>query len=100
MSTQQTKLSPQMCAVLRIITADQFLSDAVFRFINIQNDSIEWELIFSLDLDLGHRAAIEFANMVWNDRLKPDSQLFEDALSMSPELQRACLKALGMRWEL
>ncbi len=94
------KLSPQMCAVLRIVTAEQFLSDAVFRYINIQNDSIDWEPIFSLDLGTGFRAAIDIAYAVWTDRLKPGSQLFEDSLSMSPELQRACLKAIGIRWGL
>jgi hypothetical protein len=104
MSSQKTieipvgKLSPQMCAVLPIITADQFLSDAVFRHIDIQNDSIEWDPIFSLNLGTGFRAAIQFAYAAWTDRIKPDSQLFEDALSMDPELQRACLKAIGMRW--
>lgn len=104
MSSQQTieipvgKLSPQMCAVLRIITAEQLLSDAVFRFINIQDDSIDWDAIFSLDLGASYLAAIQFAYAVWTDRLKPDSHLFEDALSMSPELRRACLKAIGIRW--
>ena len=105
MSTQQTisvpvgKLSPQMCAVLRIFTTEQFLSDAVFRFVNIQSDSIDWEPIFSLDLGAGYRAAIQFAYAVWTDQLKPNSQLFEDALSMSPELQKSCLKAFGIRWD-
>ena len=106
MSSQQTiqvpvgKLSPQMCAVLRIITAEQVLSDAVFRYIDIQNDRIEWEPIFSLDLGTGFRAAIQFAYAVWTDQLKPGNQLFEDSLNMSPELQRACLKAVGIRWGL
>lgn len=87
-----------MCAVLRIVTAEQHLSDAVFRFINIQSDSIDWEPILKLDLGSGNRAAILIAYAVWTDQLKPDSQLFEDALSMTPDLKRACLKALGIRW--
>lgn len=106
MSTQQTiqipvgKLSQQMCAVLRIITAEQALSDAVFRYIDIQSDSIQWEPIFILDLGTGFRAAIHFAYAAWTDQLKPGCQLFEDALNMSPDLQRACLKAFGIRWGL
>ena len=106
MSSQQTnpvpvgKLSQQMCAVLRIITVEQALSNAVFQYIDIQNDSIEWEPIFNLDLGTGFRAAIHFAYVAWTDQLKPGSQLFEDALSMSPDLQRACLKAIGIRWGL
>ena len=104
MSTQQTiqipvgKLSRQMCAVLRIITAEQCLSDAAFKYIDIQNDSINWEPIFALELDSGCRAAIEFAYAAWTDQLKPNSQLFEGALNMSPELQKACLKAIAIRW--
>src|ERR1700730_17906534 len=94
------KLSRQMCAVLRIVTADQHLSDAAFRFINLQDDSVDWEPIFALDLDPGNRAAIQFAYAVWSDQLNPGSNLFEDALNMTPDLKRACLKAIGMRWNL
>ena len=106
MSSQQTiqipvgKLSSQMCAVLRIITAESNLSDAAFRFINIHDDSIDWESIFALDLDPGGRAAVQIAYAVWTDQLKPGCNLFEDALNMTPDQKRACLKALGMRWNL
>ncbi len=106
MSSQQTiqipvgKLSSQMCAVLRIVTAEPHLSDAVFRFINIHDDSIDWEPIFALELGAGNRAAIQIAYAVWTDQLKAGSNLFEDALNMTPDLKRACLKAIGMRWNL
>ena len=94
------KLSNQMRAVLRIVTAEQHLSDAVFRFINIESESIDWEPIFKLDLGAGNRAAILIAYAVWTDQLKPDCQLFEDSLSMTPDLKRACLKAIGIRWRI
>ena len=106
MANQQTiqvpvgKLSRQMCAVLRIVTADQDLSNAVFRFIDIQNDSVDWEPVFGLDLSAGNRAAIQIAYAVWTDQLKAGTNLFEDALNMTPDLKRACLKAIGMRWNL
>ena len=106
MSTQQTiqipvgKLSSQMCAVLRIVTTDVELSDAVFGFVDIHNDSVDWDPIFALELNTGHRAAMQFAYAVWTDRLKPGCNPFEDALNMTPDLKRACLKAIGMRWNL
>ena len=106
MSSQQSiqipigKLSIQMCAALRIITAEQKLSDTIFKYIDIQTNSIDWESIDKLDLSSGDRAAMGFVYAVWTDRLKPGHELFKDALSMSPELQRACLKALGIRWGL
>lgn len=106
MSIQQTipvpvgKLSRPMCAVLRIVTAEQLLSDAVFPFLNIQDDTVDWEAIFKLDLDSGSRAAMEFAYTVWTNQPRVDGDLFRDALSMNPVLKRACLKALGIRWGL
>lgn len=89
-----------MCAVLRIITADQVLSDAAFRHVNILADSIDWEPVLRLDLGPGHNAAIQFAYAIWSNQIRPNCQLFEEALSMSPELKRACARALSIRWNL
>ena len=92
------KISKKMCALLRIITTEQAISDAVFRYIDLKEEAVDWESVFALDLEPGCQTAIEFAYAVWTDQLRPGSPIFEKALAMSPELKKACLQALKIRW--
>ncbi len=93
------KLSVQMCAVFRIVTADQVLSDAAFRYINILDDSIDWEPVLALTLTQAKARRFNSPTRFGPTR-SSQHQLFEEALSMSPDLKRACVKALGIRWNL
>jgi hypothetical protein len=55
------KLSQQMCAVLVLLSADQFLMKSVEAFINLNSETIEWDEIFKISFGSGHSAAISWA---------------------------------------
>jgi len=94
------KMSKQLRSVLKIIAADQFLSDAVLPHIDIARESINWDAILKIDLGTGNRGAILFSHAIWTDETLENSSLFECAHSMSPAQQKACLEALAVRWGL
>ncbi len=94
------KLSTQMCAMLLIFSADAGLMAAVEPFVNLQNETVEWEQIRKISFCSGHRAAIVMAYGIWTDEVMEGSNPFDLALNMDAKLQRACLEALCMRWGL
>lgn len=100
MSKPPRKLSTQMAAVLLILNADPNLMERVKPFINLENETIFWEPILKMSLGSGHRAAITWAYGAWTDELRPRSNPFDAALSLTPNLQVAVLKALALRWGL
>ncbi len=89
-----------MCAVLVLLSADQFLMKSVEAFINLNTETIYWDEIFKISFGSGHRASISWAYGIWTDEMRPSANLFDGALSMSPALQSAALQALAMRWGL
>jgi len=96
----QTKLSTQMRAVLMIFNADPYLSECALPFVDTERDSICWDPLFKMGFGSGHKAAVVFAYSVWTDEIKENCNPFDAALSMSQDLQAACLKALALRWGL
>ncbi len=94
------KLSTQMCAMLLIFSADAGLMAAVEPFVNLQNESVDWEQIRNLSFCSGHRAAVVIAYAIWTDEVMEGSRPFDLALNMDAKLQRACLQALSLRWGL
>ncbi len=94
------KPSTQMKAVLMILDADTYLKDNVLPFINLKTETISWEPILKMSFGSGHRAAVTFMYGLWTDELRPESNPFDAALSLNPNLQMAVLKALALRWGL
>lgn len=94
----QTKLSCQMRAVLLIVEADPYFKNAVLPFIDLERESIGWNRIFKIPFGSGHKAAAHWMFSVWTDEVGPKANPFDAALSMSVDLQMACLKALALRW--
>ncbi len=100
-STQPTKkYSVQMRAVLMVLEADHYLMNSVRPFINFDTETIHWNQILKIPFGSGHRAAITWLYGIWTDEERPGSNCFDAALSMSPNLQFAVLKALALRWGL
>ena len=92
--------STELRAVLRIIEADDFLARNVLPFIDCERESIEWDKIFSMSYGSGHYAAVTMAYGIWTDHLKAGCDPFDMAFSLGPNLQRAVLSALAIRWGL
>ncbi len=99
-SKPQRKLSIQMEAVLLILKADPYLMESLKSFINLDTETIFWDQILKISFGSGHRAAVTLAYGVWTDEVRPGSNPFDAALSMSPNLQVATLHALALRWGL
>jgi hypothetical protein len=98
--TIERKVSRQMQAVLTIFSADSYVMDAVRPNINLETETILWDPIFKFGWCSGHRACILWAYSLWTDELRPRMNPFDAALSLSPKLQTAVLKALSVRWGL
>jgi hypothetical protein len=92
------KLSTQMKAVVAIFAANQELTNFIGKEVNLSNESIDWESIFSTQLSSGLRAACEWAFAVWRDEIQANCNLFDASLSMDAELKAAILRALRLRW--
>jgi hypothetical protein len=95
----QREPSTQMKAVLEILNADPFLMNAAKPFIDFRNESIQWDLIFKNSFGSGHRGALLIAYSLWTDELRPRTNPFDAALSMSSRLQIAVLKAMALHWD-
>lgn len=89
-----------MQAVLLILDADPRLMKSLETFINFQTETISWDQILKIPFGSGHRSAVTWAYGLWEDELRPGSNPFDAALSMSPKMQIAVLQALAFRWGL
>ena len=94
------RYSTELRAVLRIIEADDFLVRNVLPFIDCERESIDWDQIFSMSYGSGHYAAVTTAYGIWTDHLRAGCDPFDMAFSLGPNLQRAVLSALAIRWGL
>ena len=94
------KISNEMRAVLLIFNADQYLMENVGPFINVETETINWNVILKMAFGSGHKAAVLWAYAVWTDTQPDHGDCFDAAFSMSPHLQIAVLEALCLRWGL
>lgn len=94
------KLSTQMRAVLMIFNADPYLSECVQPYVDTERDSICWDPLFKMGFGSGHKAAVILAFSIWTDEVRENCNPFDAALSLSPGLQMASIKALALRWGL
>ena len=93
-------ISNEMRAALLIFNADEYLMKQVAPFIDIERDSINWNVILKMAFGSGHKAAILWAYAVWTDDQPERGECFDVAHSMSPHLKIAVLEALCLRWGL
>ena len=98
-STTRTP-SQQMRAVLHVLKADTHLYQRILPFIDLRNETIQWDSILKMSFGSGHRGAITWLYGIWTDDVRPRSNYFDAALSMDSRLQVAVLEALAMRWGL
>ena len=89
-----------MRAVLKVFSADEYLMKIVEPYLDLKNDSIKWEPILKFPWSSGHRACVVWAYGLWTDDVRERANPFDSALSLSPKLQIAVLKALAFRWGL
>lgn len=94
------RYSTELRAVLRIIESDDFLVRNVLPFIDCERESIAWDRIFSMSFGSGHYAAVAMAYGIWTDHQRAGCDPFDMAFSLGPNLQRAVLSALALRWGL
>ena len=99
-SMPQKKLSTQMRAVYWVLQADSDLKQRIEPHINFETETIDWPSIFKISFGSGHRAAVGWIYSIWTDEPRPRANIFDGALSMSPNLQAAVLNALALRWGL
>lgn len=91
-------LSAKMLALLIIVSADFYLQQSTKQFIDVKNESVQWEQLFRLPLTDGHKTAISWAYSIWKNQLHPTCNPFETASSMDSELKKAVLRALSLGW--
>lgn len=98
--TQKTKRqqSVQMLCVLTILTADKAIEKAVEKYIDLYNESIDWDSIFAVKWNSEQIGSIHWAYSLWTDELKLKSNPFDSALSANSHQQVAILRALALRW--
>jgi hypothetical protein len=89
-----------MCAILILFSADAHLMKSVEPFITLNTETILWDEICKIPFGSGHRGAVSWAYSIWTDEMRPRTNLFDGALSMSPALQVGVLQALAKRWGL
>jgi hypothetical protein len=93
------KQSMQLRAVLNLISVDPELVRVALKFIDIPNESILWEEMLNQDLTREHRIALEWAKLIWTDRLPASSaKFYDDTLDLERALKSSILRALSMRW--
>lgn len=96
----EKSMSTELRAVCHIVLSDPELKRKVFPHINLENESIDWDKIFSHDFGSGHLAALTFAKAIWCDRVATKGDPFDRAFSMSQCLRHTVLEALAIRWAL
>ena len=91
--------SRQMRAVLTILATDPELDRLTSRYVDIPGDCITWNEIFAQPMSSGHRCALEWAAVIWSDRL-PDNayNIFEASFNLDQQLKGAVLKAMALVW--
>jgi len=95
---KEKTLSPEILAALIIVSADFYLQQSTKQYIDLKDQTVQWEQLFRLPLTDGHRAAIGWAYSIWNQAPHPTCNPFETASSMDSELKKAVLRALALRW--
>lgn len=96
---QPQRVSPQMRAVLAVFSYDPLLTDFIGTAVDLKNESVNWDRIFSSRLNPAQHAACLWAYGLWADCLKDQTNVFEAALSMDTNLRTAVLRALRLRWD-
>lgn len=98
MSKNQTKLSRELRAVLRIFQYDEELRAKALPFLDVGRHSIDWEGIGENDFGGGHSAAVLWAKAIWCSRIETKSDPFDRGFAMNSGLQLAVIEALAIRW--
>ena len=96
----KNKMSRKMRAIQNIFQADKKLSEAVSLFVDANADCVFWEMIYRLPLNCEQTVAVDFAHSIWDSERFTLSCIFEDGLDMNPDLQKAVLDAIAIRWGL
>lgn len=96
----EKSMSTELRAVCHIVLSDPELKCKAFPYINLENESIDWDGIFSNDFGGGHSAALIFAKAIWCDRITTKGDPFDRAFAMDFTLRRTVLEALAIRWSL
>lgn len=97
-SIEENKLSAELRAVLHIFRHDKELQTKALPFVDIKHQSINWSRIWDNDFTGTHAAAVIWAQAIWCDQIQTQSDPFDRAFALSPELQRTVLRSLAIRW--
>ncbi len=93
--------SLQLRAVLTVISGDPELARIGIRFVDLVNESINWDELLNWEWSSGQRIALEWARLLWTDRYREkELNIFDDAFSMDKNLRAAVLRALALRWSV
>ena len=93
--------SLQLRSVLTVISGDPQLARIGIRFIDLANESINWDDLLNQEWSSGQRIALEWARILWTDHYRDKNlNIFDDAFSMDKNLRAAVLRALAMRWSV
>ena len=96
--TQIPQLSPKMLAVLIIASTDFYLQESTKQFIDVKNQTVEWDQIFKLKLNAPHKTAMAWAHCIWENEIHPGQSPFHGVSEMDAELKRSILRALTLWW--
>lgn len=99
-TTQKEKiLSKEILSVLLIVSADFYLQQSTKQFINIEDQTIQWDALFKLPVNESHKAAITWAYCILSNELPSEGQNpFKMAASMDANMKKVILEALKFRW--
>lgn len=97
-----TKRQPsrEMRAVLHIINSDSEMQRLGLKYIDQENERINWKGIWSQDYCGGFAAAMLWAQAIWSDKVETKGDPFDRGFAMDPHLQKSVLEALAIRWGL
>lgn len=98
--TTQRKMSEQMRAVMTILSSSEELLKKAKPYVDLGNESINWDEIFKVAKSASHQSLVGFAFALWRDELKPRINIFDGALNLDRSAQMAILQAMMIRWNL
>ena len=98
MAKREKKLSRETLSVLLIVSADFYLQQSTKQYINIENQTVNWDALFKLPLTESHKAVLTWAYCIWKNEIPSGCNPFLMATSMEPELKKVILEALKFRW--
>jgi len=91
-------LTPNMLAVLVIMSSDFYLKECTKPFIDLKTQEIQWDQVFKLRLNSPHKIAVAWAYALWSKEIYPGTHPFDGLSALDPELKRSILKALTLSW--